>query len=202
MLQTSRTVPQAFWSRPEHPADRREQDERRSELGDAEQQDHRGQEAGEGNAGHDQAEAGQQRLDDRRRTDPQRDGANGLSGQDHGVLAALGRQAPAETAHASRRRFPVGVQDGGEGHDHEELDQHAAHAAEPAQYPPHRVRGVGRHPGGEALPTGVRRLCPGGRDFRSDDGELSHPVRRLRQALLRHRPHPVRDLRRPARRSW
>ena len=108
-------------------------------------------------------------------------------GQDDGVLAALARQPPAEAAHASRRRFAAGVQDGGEDHDQEKVDQQCRPRCRRGRAP------TSRHP---------RRRAPAGRRGRPDrpapccaqaaaifaptTGTPSHPFRRLRQARFRH----------------
>ena len=91
---------------PVQPDRRRQQNERRSELGDTEQQHDGRQHARKGNARHRQTEPAEERLDEGCNHHAERDTAYRPGGEQHYVFAPLARKPGAEFADAERGSFP------------------------------------------------------------------------------------------------
>ena len=95
IVQTRRKTPQPVWPRPEDVGDGGGEDEDRTDLRDAEDEDEGRQRRGERDAGDEEAEPREERLDDRRHDDAERDAPDRLACEaDHALAPLAGESAP------------------------------------------------------------------------------------------------------------
>ena len=93
-----------------HPDDRRNQNENRPDLRDAEHEHDGGQQSGMRNAGHEKTESDERGLHERRHDDAERHALHRLPGEDHCRIAALAGEPARECTHAGSRVSPVCIE--------------------------------------------------------------------------------------------
>ena len=160
------------------PDHRRDHDQDRTDLGDAEHEDHRGQQPRIGDPGNGQADPRDGGLHHRGHYHPQRDGPDGPSSELHRLLAPLAGESMEEATQPFHRDFARGVEDRREDDGEQEVHHHPPHGPDLGAEPANRRADVRGEPAGDLRRVRGRKVPPRLRQA-GPEGDGRQPGRRL-----------------------